>query len=476
MVQALNSNLQQISFHDPEGHVFEVDGRLFRKVSLEAGYRLQKFLNSQLATDLVDEKLIPATRVLYAEDLSAMGIGIDEGGYVWFEHERIKFVSYAYEWIPEMLLAAAELTLSLVKRLNAEGWDLKDASANNVVFDGTRPVFIDFCSIIERSNEPYWWPKGQFERHFILPLMAYAYRALPPNHIHFYNIDGLEPLVLSGLLGIKKWTSILGVKHCALPVLLSTSRRSKPSLGLAHLDSKACAAAQEWQLRSLESSLAAIKRKLPKPASGWHAYTSEREHYRTDSLVEKRNIVDRWIKVASPATVLDLGANTGEFSILASKTATRVLAFEKDMDSARLAYSNMKDANANCQIILQDLGNPSPAMGWRHTEKKSINQRIAGEVDCVLALALIHHWLVSAGIPLGEILSQLAQWTRRYVIIEYVPPDDSMFQLICVQRKVDFSWINLAKFRQRLRCHFSVIEEVDIKDSQRTLFYCERLT
>lgn len=476
MVQTLNSNLQQISFHDPEGHVFEVDGRLLRQVSVKAGYRLQKFLSSQLATDLVKEKLIPATRVLSSANLSAMGIGNDEGAYIWFEHDKIPFVSYAYEWIPEMLLAAAQLTLTLVRRLNAEGWDLKDGSANNVVFDGSIPVFIDLCSIIERRNEPYWWPKGQFERHFILPLMAYIYRALPPDRIHFSNIDGLEPLTLSGLLGFKKWTSALGIKHCALPVLLSTSRRSKPRQEFAHLDPKASAAAQEWQLRSLESSLAAIKRRLPQPASKWHAYTSEREHYSAISMLEKRNIVERWIKAASPSTVLDLGANTGEFSIVAAKTATRVLVFEKDMDSARLAYQNTKAADADCQVILQDLGNPSPALGWRQIEKKSINQRIAGEVDCVLALALLHHWLVSSGIPLPEILFQLAQWTRRYAIVEYVSPADPMFQLICAQRRVEFSRLDLADFRRLLRCHFSVIEEVDVSDTQRTLFYCERLT
>jgi hypothetical protein len=475
VVQTLNSNLQQISFHDPEGNVFEVHGRLIRRVSLQGGYRLQKFLSSQLATDLTKEKMIPATRVLLSQELSSMGIQSDEGAYIWFEHDKIQFISYAYEWIPEMLLAAAELTLSLVKRLNAQGWDLKDGSANNVVFTGSKPVFIDLCSIIERRNEPFWWPKGQFERHFILPLMAYIYRALPPNHTHFSNIDGLEPLALSGLLGFKKWTSALGIKHCALPVLLSKSGRTTPHQESAQLDSRANVAAQEWQLQSLESSLAAIKRKLPKPASKWHAYTSEREHYSEGSLLEKRNIVERWIKAASPSTVLDLGANTGEFTILAAKKAIRVLAFEKDMDSARLIYQNTKVVDADCQVILQDLGNPSPALGWRQIEKKSMNQRIAGEVDCVLALALLHHWMVSSGIPLPEILFQLAQWTRRYAIVEYVSPADPMFKLISAQRRVEFSWLDLSEFRRHLTCYFSVIEEVEVGETQRTLFYCERL-
>jgi hypothetical protein len=431
VVETLNSNLQQISFHDPDGNVFEIDGRLLRRVSQQAGCRLLKLLSSQLATDLVDDKLIPATRALSSGDLFSIGIENEEGTYIWFEHYRIPFISYAYEWIPEMLLAAAELTLTLVKRLNAHGWDLKDGSTNNVVFEGSRPIFIDLCSIIECSNEPYWLAKGQYERHFILPLMAYIYRTLPPNHIHFSNADGLDPLALSGLLGFKKWTSTLSIKHCALPVMLSTSKGRQLHKGFGYIDSGANAAAKEWQLGSIESSLAIIKRKLPSPASKWHAYTSEREHYSEDSIHEKRNIVARWIKLASPETVLDLGANTGEFSILATKTATRVLAFEKDIDSARLAYQNIKAADAHCQVFLQDLGNPSPALGWRQIEKKSISQRIVGKVDCVLVLAILHHWLVSSSIPLPEILLQLAQWTKRYVIVEYISPEDPKFKLIC---------------------------------------------
>ncbi len=475
MVQALNSSIHQISFHDPEGHVFEVEGRLLRRVSVGAANRLIKFLNSRLATDLIEEKLIPSTRVLSSEDLADIGNGIDNVNYVWFEHERIEFISYAYEWVPEMLLAAAELTLMLVKRLNAEGWDLKDASANNVVFAGVRPVFIDLCSIIEQNNEPYWRPKGQFERHFILPLIAYIDRGVPPHHIHISNADGLDPVSITGLLGLKRWASRLGIKHCALPALLSKTKQSNRPQDLTRIDPIACAAAKKWQLRSIESSLTAIKRKLPKPTSAWHTYTSDREHYSTNSLVNKKEIVESWIKAASPRTVLDLGANTGEFSILASKTATRVLAFEKDLDAARLAYLNLKNTRSNCQIILQDLGNPSPAIGWNYQEKKSINQRISGAVDCVLALALMHHWLVTAGIPLEEILSKLAQWTSDIAIIEFIPPEDTMFALISAQRNVDFSWLDLDIFRHHLKSYFSLIQETQIKDSHRTLFLCKRL-
>ena len=475
MVQTLNSNLQQISFHDPEGHVFKINGRILRQVSLQAGYRLQKFLGTQLATDLIKDKLIPATRVLELEDLSAIGISTDQGAHLWFEHQKIQFVSYAYEWVPEMLLAAAELTLNLVKRLHADGWDLKDASAHNVVFDGTLPIFIDLTSIIERKSAPYWWPKGQFERHFILPLIAYVYRALPPDRIHFFKNDGLDPYSLSGLLGIQKWITKLGLKHCAIPLLLTTyisSKKLNRSTKSHDMNAQASDVALAWHFRSLAKSLRTIRTKLPAPESNWLNYTCAREHYKNDSLSEKLQIVVDWLKILRPATVLDLGANTGEFSLIAAVNGARVISFENDIDSARLAYANAQELKSDCQIFLQDLGNPSPPMGWRQVERKSIDQRLDGEIDCVFALAILHHWLVSSGIPLDEVLAQLSNWTQSYLIIEYIPPTDEMFLFLCEQRRIDFSWLNSTEFESKLEIYFNIINISQLKKSGRILYSC----
>lgn len=468
--------LRQISFHDPDGVVFTVENRVLRRASQRAGLRLRRFLETPLAAALVQDGVLPATRELSPEESADFRPKhcVDDN-CIWFEHDSVPFVSYAHEWIPEMLLDAAQLTVSLAKRLQVVGWDIKDASTNNIVFRGTCPVFVDLCSIVERRlDQPYWWPKGQFERHFILPLMAYVFRGLSPDKIHLSHLDGLDPANLYSLLGIEKWTTALALKHCTLPALLATKRLIRQSSISAIIDPQACTMAQSWQLRSLENSMAAISGRLPQPVSNWHSYTAERCHYTQQALDCKRKIVGIWLREYSPTTVLDIGANTGEFSVLAAANGARVYALEKDIDSARIAYASAKSSGADCQILLQDIGSPSPAMGWRQAEKKSLGQRIEGNIDCILALALIHHWLISAAIPLDEIVAQLALWTRRYLIIEYVAPEDSMFQMLCRQRQVDYSWLNEAVFRERLQAAFSIIAEADLGTSTRTLFFCER--
>ena len=84
---------------------------------------------------------------------------------------RLPFVSQPSEWTSAQLYMAARLTLDLQCAAVDHGFDLKDASAWNVIFDGTRPVFCDLLSFTSLAYRQ-WWAFGQFSRHFLLPLLA----------------------------------------------------------------------------------------------------------------------------------------------------------------------------------------------------------------------------------------------------------------------------------------------------------------
>ena len=71
-------------------------------------------------------------------------------------HDRIPFVSYPYEWSFGMLQDAALLQLDLLLAALDEGLILKDSSAYNVQWRGTRPVFIDVSSFEPlRPGQPW---------------------------------------------------------------------------------------------------------------------------------------------------------------------------------------------------------------------------------------------------------------------------------------------------------------------------------
>src|SRR5690606_22979763 len=71
------------------------------------------------------------------------------------EHERIPVVSYPYEWPFAMLREAATLHLDVLAAALDGGMSLKDGTAYNVQFVGSRPTFIDIGSF-EAAAGP--WP------------------------------------------------------------------------------------------------------------------------------------------------------------------------------------------------------------------------------------------------------------------------------------------------------------------------------
>ncbi len=59
---------------------------------------------------------------------------------------RMEFISYPSEWCDSQIFDAGQVTLQLQKEAVETGFDLKDASAWNVLFRGTDPIFCDLLS------------------------------------------------------------------------------------------------------------------------------------------------------------------------------------------------------------------------------------------------------------------------------------------------------------------------------------------
>ncbi len=158
------------SFRDPAGTLYRFPDRILRAVQPAHIKDLQDFLATSAARDASEDgRLVRSAPVPPSEypELDAR--------YLW-EHERIPFPSFPYEWPPEMLHAAATLTLDLAEAALKEGFGLKDATPYNVLFRGACPVFVDVLSFERRDPlDSTWMAYGQFVRTFLLPLMASRY-------------------------------------------------------------------------------------------------------------------------------------------------------------------------------------------------------------------------------------------------------------------------------------------------------------
>ena len=91
----------------------------------------------------------------------------------------------------------------------------------------------------------------------------------------------------------------------------------------------------------------------------------------------------------------------------------------------------------------------------------------------VMALALIHHLAISNNLPLervGEFFARAGEW----LIIEFVPKDDSQVQRLLSSRKDIFPKYNEAGFESSLGADFKLIRKEPIEGSKRTLFLYRR--
>jgi hypothetical protein len=172
------------SFRDPAGHIADFGDRIVRTVRRSAADDLLAFLASVSSKSFCDSGLLVRTQAA----------GDDATGDLLFEHERIPFVSYPYEWCPEMLHAAAELTLELAYGCIKEGFSLKDATPYNVLFRGPHPVFVDLLSFERRDpGDPTWLPYAQFVRTFLLPLLACRHLGFRLDQLMLAERDGIDP-------------------------------------------------------------------------------------------------------------------------------------------------------------------------------------------------------------------------------------------------------------------------------------------
>jgi len=376
----------------------------------------QHFLYSELAQRWVEEKrLVPFH-------------WLDAGQRV--ASRRVAFVSQPSEWCDAQLFAAAKLTLQLQVEAIEAGFDLKDGSAWNVIFDGCRPVFCDLLSF-EALHDRRWWAFGQYARHFLLPLLASRRAGFQGRHGFAVWRDGMPPEAARRMLG---WTALWS-RYGLLLVRPKVAAHSsvavegvgdRYSFGEVQSFRRRLQAALDWQLQGL----------LPrtKDVPGWVDYEQDRPHYGGQSLSCKRQLVAEWLQELAPDWVLDLGCNTGEFTRLALAQGAHVIAADSDHDCIQQLFL-ANENHARLHPLVVSLDDLRAARGWAGSEFIGLEQRLDACADVVLMLALVHHLAIGSAIPLREVASFAYHCTRHALIVELLDEDDPQLIALCNQRR-----------------------------------------
>jgi hypothetical protein len=339
---------------------------------------------------------------------------------------------------------------------------LKDASAYNIQFLHGRPCLIDTLSFeMCRDGEP-WVAYRQFCQHFLAPLLLMAYQDPRLVRLLALHVDGV-PLDLAAQLlplGARLRPSVFS--HVQLHARTQQHFADRPEEVRGRRISRA---GLEGLLDNLESLVSSLR--LRSRASHWADYYSANS-YADQAFGHKQLVVSQFLQRLQPATVWDLGANTGIFSRLAAHQGAVTIAFDLDHAAVETHYRECLDREETRVLpLVLDLTNPSPGLGWNNRERDSLADR--GPCDTALALAVVHHLAIANNLPLDEIARFLRSLCRS-LIIEFVPKEDPQSRRLLASRRDIFPDYNRECFEQAFSRQFSLEERVEIADSSRVLY------
>jgi hypothetical protein len=456
------STSQEIAtFRDPAGSLRIQGDHVLRTVNPHYAAEALRFLQSDLARRWTDEGHLIASQVLSAEDNQPLLL----------EHPRVFFPSYPWEWTPGQWVAAAELTLELCRQLLHQGWILKDATPLNILFDGSRPVFVDLLSIERRDpGSPLWLAYGQFARTFLLPLAAYKYLGWPLAAT-LNRRDGYEPVDLYPYLSsMERWSAPLR-SLVTLPYLLETRKCRAGTPAKLQQAPEIATAVLERNLRAFGRTLHALK---PKAAdSRWSDYQVDAGHYSGQDRQQKQEFVSRAMHLLRPDSVLDIGGNTGHYSRIAAGVGARVVAWDTDVASGDRSWRGARAAGLPILPLVADVARPTPATGWSNTESLTLLERARDRFDCVMMLGILHHLLLADQIPMADVAGLLASLTRRSSIVEWVPRTDVRYIDLCRGRDELYRHLDEDLFVKEFTRYFTISAREELANG-RVLFLFEK--
>ena len=458
-----------LSFGDPNGRLFRWNEQLYRAIKPEVAGFYRDLLSNGTIQKLTGHGLV---------ETEVTDLEIDGHGLI-LKHREIPVVSYPPEWCAAMLKDASLVTLDLMKNLADENLMLQDAHPWNILFDGTKPVFVDLGSIIPIGSSSHWVAADEFRRFFLHPLMLMAegHGRVARWLLHDYDQGVLqsEAIALSriarrcfrpsrfreGVVRMGRQIVPLGLKG-----FLKERLRGAKAVVRRNTSPSQCMRQETDHLRSLVEELP-----MADTRTEWSDYDRDcfPSFTPTAQWTPKHTSVQNVISTLQPSTLLDLGSNRGWFSQLAARQGVCVIASDVDEPAITKLYHDARAEHLGILPILLDFKYPEPGFGLRNEMFAPAIKRFRS--DMVMALALVHHLVFKHRLNFEQIIAGLSPFVGRHLLVEFIAPEDRYVREWNPER---FPWYSLGRFQAVLKREYSSITPFPSNLEHRTLLLCER--
>jgi hypothetical protein len=426
------------SFADPDGRLFWLDGELYRAISHEKTPFFTQLFENGTVPELIRSGLLVRSELT---DLVLDGYGMV------LQHKTVPFASYPTEWCLPMFKDAAIAYLDVLEALVRRGLTLKDTHPWNLLFDGTRPVFVDITSITPLSVRPFALDYDKFCRYYLHPLILMSQgqeriaRHLLPDYEGILRSDFLlmagatDPS--SGPLGHLKEV----LRHRLPPRWRELLRTFSDSMRSAGRKTNGRVTAVLETLTQMRRQIEAVV--LPVPGAEPNDLTPELQRF-----------LEKMISQLAPRSILSVGAKTLWYSSLAAHVGSTVVVFDKDPQYLSHLYRVARASNLPVLPLVMDVTDPTPSRGLSNHISIAATNRL--QCDLVVALSLVNPLMSERRLRLEQVVESVAQFSRRWLIIDYTPRD------------------TLHNFSGALLKHFRTVTPLEFRSDAHSLLLCEK--
>ena len=459
-----DSRVEAGSFRDRHGRVFYSGKRVFRTLSSKAWKDWQRLSATRFFKEYSARGLIIPTRE--ATDVDPQELEGTWAGVL--EHHKIPFVSYPYEWCFGMLQDAALVQLDLLLAALREDMVLKDASSYNIQWMGSQPVFIDTGSFEEFQEGQPWGGYKQFSQLFLFPLLLQSYRDLPFQPLLRGRVNGISAADCNAIMSLRDLFRSGVLSHVYLQSKLE--RR----YGAARTDVRKALHRAGFKKELITANLKKLHKLISRlkwnpSGSTWSEYASNNPYSDSDTRF-KRRFVKKVADAHPRSLVWDLGCNTGVYSRIAAANSDYVVSIDADQLAVERLYRQLKEEkNSKVLPLVNELADYSPDLGWRGSERRGLTSR--DKPDLILALALIHHMVISANIPVSEFVEWLAE-TGGELVLEFVDKSDPMVQTLLRNKDDQYADYEKGFLEKNLKRFYRIECQEELESQSRTLYHC----
>jgi hypothetical protein len=367
---------------DPLGNVYNVDGGFHRFVRRENSALFRRLRDGGVYQHLADAELLPYHHFREISDPAFSDVTSAVSGR-----------TVPTSFFPTFMLrdAAKVWIRANLKLLDCSGegkaLGLLDGHGGNFIqIDNAKPVWCDIGSVsdVEGSLRGGY---SQFVRCFIYPLVMFSAGDVQPTKI--------RTLMQAHPNGISR-ERVLELSPNSAPLLASVEESYEPAMRKQALE----------KLLSTIDALGSIEKKgfwadYRDPGLLKYAWSGDFPENHKD---QRYSAVHSLILRSRATDFIDLGCNDGIFSLLCLREGMRGIAVDPDEHALNKLYAFIRTE-------------PGPELAIACC---SFADRFC-RADLTMALALVHHLVLSQGFTLASCARELALYTNRALITEFMP-------------------------------------------------------